>query len=68
LKSLFAGELQGDDHDVGLRSSRAIERLNEEAAACGGNAHCGYAFDTGELGGTWTKICAYDPAVVARGL
>jgi len=25
-------------------------------------------FDTSELGGTWTEICAYGTAVVARGL
>jgi Putative heavy-metal-binding len=34
----------------------------------GGNAIVAMRFDTSELGSTWTEICAYGTAVVARGL
>ena len=41
----------------------ATERLVEEAEAKGANAVIAFRFDTSELGGTWTEICAYGTAV-----
>jgi uncharacterized protein YbjQ (UPF0145 family) len=43
----------------------AQERLVEEAEAKGANAILAFRFDTSELGGTWTEICAYGTAVRA---
>ena len=43
----------------------AQERLEEEAAARGADAIIAFRFDTSELGGTWTEICAYGTAVKA---
>jgi uncharacterized protein YbjQ (UPF0145 family) len=44
----------------------ATERLVEEAEAKGADAIVAFRFDTSELGGTWTEICAYGTAVKAR--
>jgi uncharacterized protein YbjQ (UPF0145 family) len=41
----------------------AQQRLEEEAAARGADAVIAFRFDTSELGGTWTEICAYGTAV-----
>ena len=38
----------------------------EEAEAKGANAVVAMRFDTSEMGGTWTEICAYGTAVRAR--
>ena len=35
----------------------------EEAEAKGANAIVAMRFDTSEMGGTWTEICAYGTAV-----
>ena len=43
----------------------ATRRLIEEAEAKGANAIIAFRFDTSELGGTWTEICAYGTAVQA---
>ena len=45
---------------------QAIQRLVDEATRRGGNAIVAMRFDTSELGGTWTEICAYGTAVVVR--
>ena len=37
----------------------------EEAEAKGANAVVAMRFDTSEMGGTWTEICAYGTAVRA---
>ena len=46
----------------------ATERLVEEAEGKGANAILAFRFDTSELGGTWTEICAYGTAVRVRKL
>ena len=50
-----------------LSTSRdeAIARLTEAAQAKGANAILAMRFDTTELGGNWTEICAYGTAVQA---
>jgi len=53
---------------INLANSRneVIQRMVEEAQAKGGNAIVGMRFDTSEMGGTWTEICAYGTAVIAN--
>ena len=66
LKSLVGGELKGMTTMLAQGREQAIERLVEEAAHRGANAILAMRFDTSELGGTWTEICAYGTAVVAH--
>lgn len=65
LKSLVGGELKGMTKMLAEGRLHAQERLEEEAAARGANAVVAFRFDTSELGGTWTEICAYGTAVKA---
>ncbi|MFZ1926080.1 MAG: YbjQ family protein [Solirubrobacteraceae bacterium] len=65
LKSLVGGELKGMTKMLAEGRLHAQERLEEEATARGGNAVIAFRFDTSELGGTWTEICAYGTAVKA---
>jgi uncharacterized protein YbjQ (UPF0145 family) len=66
LKSILGGELKG--MTTALRDSRAqvIERMQAEAEAKGANAIVAMRFDTSEMGGNWTEICAYGTAVRVR--
>jgi uncharacterized protein YbjQ (UPF0145 family) len=68
LKSLIGGELKGMTKMLAEGREHATERLAQEAEAKGGNAIIAFRFDTSELGGTWTEICAYGTAVRARKL
>ncbi len=68
LKSLVGGELQGMTAMLAQGREQAIERLVQEATRRGGNGIVAMRFDTSELGSTWTEICAYGTAVIARGL
>ncbi len=45
-----------------------IARMVEEAEAKGANAVVAMRFDTSEMGGVWTEICAYGTAVRAHKL
>jgi len=66
LKSLVGGELGGMTKMLAQGREEAIARLVAETEAKGGNAIVAMRFDTSELGGTWTEICAYGTAVRAR--
>jgi uncharacterized protein YbjQ (UPF0145 family) len=66
LKSLVGGELRGMTTMLAEGRQQAVERLIEETTGKGGNAIIAMRFDTSELGSTWTEICAYGTAVVAR--
>jgi uncharacterized protein YbjQ (UPF0145 family) len=66
FKSMVGGELRGMTKMLAESRTQAIERLVEEAEAKGGNAIIAMRFDTSELGGTWTEICAYGTAVRLR--
>jgi uncharacterized protein YbjQ (UPF0145 family) len=68
FKSLVGGELRGMTTMLAQGRQQAIERLVEETTLRGGNAIVAMRFDTSELGSTWTEICAYGTAVVARGV
>ena len=65
FKSLVGGELKGMTKQLAEGRNHARERLVEEAEAMGANAILAFRFDTSELGGTWTEICAYGTAVRA---
>jgi uncharacterized protein YbjQ (UPF0145 family) len=65
LKSLVGGELRGMTEMLAQGRNQAIERLSSESARLGGNAIVAMRFDTSELGGVWTEICAYGTAVIA---
>ena len=66
FKSLFGGELKGLTKALVDSREQVIERLTEEAQKRGGNAILAMRFDTSEMGGTWTEICAYGTAVRVR--
>jgi len=65
LKSLIGGELKGMTKMLSEGRQNATERLVQEAESKGANAILAFRFDTSELGGTWTEICAYGTAVKA---
>jgi len=66
LKSILGGELKGMTKALVDSRAQVIERLSEEAQNRGGNAVLAMRFDTSEMGGTWTEICAYGTAVRVR--
>ena len=63
FKSMLGGELKGMTKALVESRTQVIERMVEEAEAKGANAILGMRFDTSEMGGTWTEICAYGTAV-----
>jgi uncharacterized protein YbjQ (UPF0145 family) len=68
LKSMFGGELKGMTKALADSREQVIERMSEEAEAKGANAVVAMRFDTSDMGGTWTEICAYGTAVRAHKL
>ena len=68
FKSLAGGELRGMTKNLANSRQEVIERMVAEAAAKGGEAVVAMRFDTSEMGGNWTEICAYGTAVKIRKL
>jgi uncharacterized protein YbjQ (UPF0145 family) len=66
LKSIMGGELKGMTKALVDSRMQVIERMVEEAQAKGADAIVAMRFDTSEMGGNWTEICAYGTAVRAR--
>ncbi|HWF73052.1 MAG TPA: YbjQ family protein [Solirubrobacteraceae bacterium] len=66
FKSLVGGELKGMTKMLAEGRQHATERLVQEAQDKGANAVLAFRFDTSELGGTWTEICAYGTAVLVK--
>jgi uncharacterized protein YbjQ (UPF0145 family) len=66
FKSLVGGELKGMTKALVDSRLQVIERMVEEAQAKGADAIVAMRFDTSEMGGNWTEICAYGTAVTAR--
>ena len=62
LKSMFGGELKGMTKALVDSREQVIQRMVEEAEAKGGNAILAMRFDTSDMGGNWTEICAYGTA------
>jgi uncharacterized protein YbjQ (UPF0145 family) len=65
VKSLVGGELKGMTKMLAAGRVHAQERLVEAAEEKGASAIIAFRFDTSELGGNWTEICAYGTAVRA---
>ena len=63
FKSLAGGELKGMTKNLTDSRNEVIERMTQEAQARGGQAIVAMRFDTSEMGGNWTEICAYGTAV-----
>jgi uncharacterized protein YbjQ (UPF0145 family) len=63
LKSIMGGELKGMTKALIDSREQVRERMVEEAEATGANAIIAMRFDTSEMGGNWTEICAYGTAV-----
>jgi uncharacterized protein YbjQ (UPF0145 family) len=68
LKSLMGGELKGMTQALTDSRHQVIDRMVAEAEAKGGNAILAMRFDTSEIGGVWTEVCAYGTAVKVRKL
>ena len=66
FKSLVGGELKGMTKALADSREQVIGRMVEEAEAKGADAVVAFRFDTSEMGGNWTEICAYGTAVRAR--
>jgi uncharacterized protein YbjQ (UPF0145 family) len=66
LKSIFGGELKGMTKSLVQSRQQVMERMVEEAEAKGANAIIAMRFDTSEMAGNWTEICAYGTAVRVR--
>lgn len=66
LKSIVGGELKGMTKALADSRQQVVDRMVEEAEAKGANAIVAMRFDTSEMGGNWTEICAYGTAVRVR--
>ena len=64
LKSLVGGELVGMTKNLQTSRQEVVDRMVQEAISRGANAVLAMRFDTSEMGGNWTEICAYGTAVV----
>ena len=63
LKSIIGGELRGMTTALVESRNQVMQRLTDEADTRGANAILAMRFDTSEMGGVWTEICAYGTAV-----
>jgi uncharacterized protein YbjQ (UPF0145 family) len=68
LKSLFGGELKGMTQNLVNSRQQVQARMVAEAQARGADAILAMRFDTSEMAGNWTEICAYGTAVRVRKL
>lgn len=66
FKSIAGGELKGMTKNLVASRKEVIDRMLEEAQAKGADAVLAMRFDTSEMGGNWTEICAYGTAVKIR--
>ena len=63
FKSILGGELKGMTKALVDSRREVMERMIQEAEAKGADAIVAMRFDTSEMGGNWTEICAYGTAV-----
>jgi uncharacterized protein YbjQ (UPF0145 family) len=68
FKSLAGGELKGMTKNLIDSRQEVTERMVQEAEAKGADAILAMRFDTSEMGGNWTEICAYGTAIKCRKL
>jgi uncharacterized protein YbjQ (UPF0145 family) len=64
LKAIVGGEVKGMTKNLQMSREEVMGRLWAEAEARGANAVLAMRFDTSEMAGNWTEICAYGTAVV----
>ncbi|PWW23681.1 uncharacterized protein YbjQ (UPF0145 family) [Geodermatophilus normandii] len=62
MKSLTGGELKGLTKNLEESRQEALGRLTAAAEAAGADAVLAMRFDTTEMGGTWSEVCAYGTA------
>ena len=63
FKSILGGELKGMTKALIDSREQVRQRMIDEAESKGANAIIAMRFDTSEMGGNWTEICAYGTAV-----
>ena len=68
FKSIVGGELRGMTKNLATSRQEVIDRMVSEAESRGGNAVLAMRFDTSEMAGNWTEICAYGTAVTIQKL
>ncbi len=66
LKAVVGGELVGMTKLLASSRDEVTERVIEAARRRKANAIVAFRFDTSEIGGNWTEICAYGTAVRIR--
>lgn len=66
FKSLAGGELKGMTKNLVASREEVIGRMVAEAEEKGADAILAFRFDTSDMGGNWTEICAYGTAVKTR--
>lgn len=66
LKAIVGGELRGMTKNLVASREEVIARMTDEAEAKGADAVLAFRFDTSEMAGNWTEICAYGTAVRIR--
>ncbi len=66
FKSLVGGELRGMTRNLVDSRHEVVGRMIDEARAYGANAVLAMRFDTSDMGGNWTEICAYGTAVIVE--
>jgi uncharacterized protein YbjQ (UPF0145 family) len=64
LRSLGGGEITEYTKLVYDSRNQVMQRMWEQAVQRGANAITGMRFDTGDIGQTFTEVCAYGTAVV----
>ncbi len=65
FKSLVGGELKGMTKNLVSSREEVMQRMVDEAQSKGADAVIAFRFDTSDMGGNWTEICAYGTAVKA---
>ena len=63
FKALAGGELKGMTKNLVESRKEVLGRMVDEAVAKGADAIGALRFDTSEMAGHWTEICAYGTAV-----
>jgi uncharacterized protein YbjQ (UPF0145 family) len=63
FKSMLGGELKGMTKALIDSRQQVMERMIAEAEEKDANAIIAMRFDTSDMGGQWTEICAYGTAV-----
>ena len=68
IKSLIGGELKGMTKNLVTSREEVQGRMVQAAEDKGADAILAMRFDTSEMGGNWTEVCAYGTAVKTRKL